>query len=109
MSKKQEWTVRVVNVFDRTIGRGLYHELPSLWVEQLRYLGHLKVLAEHDDRSVLEFCAPKGSDSKVWSDMNAERMRSFGINAASAPKWDSATDRPLTENGSSFGTTRQWA
>lgn len=31
---------------------------------------------------------PRGLDSKVWAEMNAERMRSFGINAAAAPKWE---------------------
>lgn len=91
--------------------------LNGLWVEQLRYMGYCKVLAVYDGRhepltpedrfmvergetgtftvryadnhsEILEFYAPAGhGDGRTWADQNAERMRSFGINAAAAPKW----------------------
>lgn len=84
MPRKQEWTIRVVNW---ETGNGL--ELGGLWTEQLRYMGHAKELAHFDEpaRDVIEFYAPKGSDSKIWSEQNAARMRGFGIDAAAAPKW----------------------
>jgi hypothetical protein len=95
--KKQVWTVRVVNYrptkplsFDNGI------PLPGIWLEQLRYMGFAKELADYDDRNVIEFYAPKGADTKVWADQNAARMRSFGIDAAAAPQWmDDTYDRPM--------------
>jgi hypothetical protein len=94
-ARKQEWTVRVINYED---GPGaLRNHLRGVWVEQLRYMGFVKELAnlENPPRTVLEFYAPKGIDSHVWAGQNAERMRSFGIDAAAAPKWDvDRYDRP---------------
>lgn len=86
MARKQEWTVRVV-VWET--GNSL--DLPGIWVEQLRYLGYARELASFDEpaRTVVEFYCPnqRGMDTKVWADQNAARMRSFGIDAAAAPKW----------------------
>lgn len=94
MARKQEWTVRVVNYHRDNHGVGKIvrnygqNELPSMWLEQLRYMGFAKELADYEDRNVLEFYAPRGADSRIWADQNAARMRSFGIDAAAAPKWD---------------------
>lgn len=87
MPKKQEWTVRVVQLNVGSIEQ--MNHLPGVWVEQLRYMGHARELAQLDnpDRVVIEFYAPRGTDSRIWAGQNAERMRSFGINAAAAPKW----------------------
>lgn len=84
MARKTIWTVRVI-VFDTR--NGLY--LSGPWQEALRYMGHVRVLAHFDnpDRDVLEFGAPKGLDARVWCEQNAARMRSFGIDAAPAPRW----------------------
>lgn len=86
--KKQEWTVRVVNWEQDQVFRGS-NILSGVWVEQLRYMGLAKELASYDDRNVIEFYCPnlKDYDSKVWAEQSAERMRSFGIDAAAAPKW----------------------
>lgn len=86
MAKKQEWTVRIVNHLP---SRPLENTnlLPGIWVEQLRYMGFAKELADFENRTVIEFYAPRGADSKVWADQNAARMRSFGIDAAAAPAW----------------------
>lgn len=95
MPRKQVWTVRVVN-FEDSPG-SLRNHLRSLWVEQLRYMGHAKELASFEDppRTVIEFYCPHGLDSRIWAQQNAERMRSFGIDAAAAPKWDDDRyDRP---------------
>lgn len=96
MARKVEWTVRVVNHG----GDGPREDpdpnrLRGLWVEQLRYMGYAKELASFEDprRQVLEFYAPKGLDSKAWAEQNAARMRSFGIDAAATPKWDSIDER----------------
>lgn len=86
MAKKQEWTVRVI-VYET--GNSL--DLPGIWMEQFRYMSYARELANFDNpgRTVLEFYCPdkKGQDTKVWADQNAARMRSFGIDAAAAPKW----------------------
>lgn len=101
MKRKIEWTIRVINYGDdpaesaqRVIGSRNCH-LRGLWVEQLRYMGYVAELdkLENPTRNVLEFYAPKGLDSKVWADQNAARMRSFGIDAAAAPKWNGEGER----------------
>lgn len=96
MASKRVWTVRVVQMgdpSDRSTMAGR-DRIGGLWIEQMRYLGYLNVLKEWDGTDagteVLEFLPFAGVDSKSWADMNAERMRSFGINAASAPKWENA-------------------
>lgn len=86
MAKKMQWTIRVVNRKDAA-------RISGLWIEQLRYMGHIRELAMHDDREVLEFCSPAGQDNTVWCEQNAARMRSFGIDAVVAPKWDEERGR----------------
>lgn len=101
MARKIEWTVRVINYGDdpcessaRVTGTRNCH-LRGLWVEQLRYMGMAGELATFEDpqRTIIEFYAPKGLDSKVWAEQNAARMRSFGIDAAAAPKWNGEGER----------------
>ena len=66
----------------------------SQLIEQLRYMGHAQELGhfgigEPHERLVIEFYAPKGTDSHEWAKINATRMRSFGFNAEPAPAWRS--------------------
>lgn len=97
---KTEWTVRLINFkpaerpAERQIFRGDNEWLSGLWVEQLRHMGFARELAEFDDpeRTVVEFYAPRGTDSQHWAKENAERMHSFGFNAVAAPRWDRGTD-----------------
>lgn len=89
--KAQPWTVRVVNMHAEDGPRvTVSNYLPGVWIEQLRYLGLVRVLASFETRDVIEFRCPntKDMDCKVWAEQNAERMRSFGINAAACPQWD---------------------
>jgi hypothetical protein len=103
MPRKPEYTVRVVQFIDQNIGSALVENdnIPSVWVEALRYMGHAKELAhitepsEGPERVVIEFYAPRGLDTQVWANHNAERMRTFGINAAAAPKWESGIGASL--------------
>jgi hypothetical protein len=83
--KKVEWTVRVVSF------EGTRDELPGVWIEQLRKMGYARAIGsfENPDRTVVEFYAPRGLNDYVWSRQNAERMCSFGLCAAPAPKWGS--------------------
>lgn len=79
-------TVRVINNTDSRLNPAL----PGVWVEQLRYMGLVRVLAPSaPDHAydVLEFNAPKGQNGEVWARQNAERMRSFGFDAVVAPPW----------------------
>jgi len=88
VSTKQRWTVRVVMFHDDRLNP----QIPGVWVEQLRHLGCLRILKEADDRTVLEFDYPgdpRGVDTKVWAEQEAERMASFELNAVAAPQWSS--------------------
>lgn len=84
--RKPEWTVRVINWEEERITRNY---LPSLWVEQLRYMGLARELAQHENRTVVEiYCRePTKTDTRIWAEQNAARMKSFGIDAVAAPKW----------------------
>jgi len=90
-------TVRVVNFEDKT--HYPKNHLAGVWVEQLRYMGHVRVLREYTGNDampeVLEFEAPKGVDAEVWCQQNAERMSSFGISAVVAPKWGTTKEEHL--------------
>lgn len=79
--RKKEYVVRVVQVEgDEAIN--------SAFLECLRYAGYIDT-HEVDPEGLTTCCfdirAPHGLNSKLWSEMNAERMRSFGFNAVSAP------------------------
>ena len=103
MPRKQEWTVRVVQITSDQIPAPLAKrdELPGVWIECLRYMGLAHELATLDnpERNVIEFYAPHGYDSQVWANQNADRMRSFGINAAAAPKWERGQPLEVRHDG----------
>lgn len=77
---KRNWVIRVVLAQE---------EIPSnVWFECLRYAHIIRKHRDDDSGMCFDILCPKSiSDSKVWSQMNAERMQSFGINAVSAPEW----------------------
>lgn len=60
----------------------------GMFIEQLRYAGLLTVVRETEAENqvdtwfVCQMRAPKGLNAAVWAQQNAERMQSFGINAA---------------------------
>lgn len=58
----------------------------SLLIEQLRAAGIVSVVrdtcGEDGEHFMLQICCPKGPyDTRQWAEMNASRMRSFGLNA----------------------------
>jgi hypothetical protein len=63
------------------------HALGS-FIECLRYAGLIDV-HETDPEGLTTLCfdirPPNSVDSKVWAEMNAKRMQSFGYNAVAAP------------------------
>jgi len=89
--KKVYWTVRVVQFTDHI--KYSTNHLPGVWVEQLRHLGYLRELAtfdspNSDERLVFYFSFPgstRGVNTQRWAVAEAQRMRSFGINAVAAP------------------------
>lgn len=93
-----QWVVRVVNPIPshnpkRTWGPSMH----GAWVESLRRMGYLRVVRPYDGRNpyeVFEISAPRGVDSKIWADGNAERMKTFGIDAAAAPEWRNGDPQP---------------
>jgi hypothetical protein len=115
MPAKQQWTVRVVvyrsnptgipelsrNAASRREVRDAQYEYLGLWIEQLSRMGFARELASLDgalatERVVLEFGpAPHGYDSRAWAENNAARIRSFGLNAVAAPRWDNT--KPVSE------------
>lgn len=79
-------TVRVIHDTDSRLNP----PIPGVWLEQLRYMGLVRILAPataHTKYEVLEFSAPPKTNAEVWARQNAERMASFGINAVAAPPW----------------------
>jgi len=82
---KQEWTVRITVPQD-----GRDYNRCGLWLgELLRYAGLSRRLQENPEE-VYELYCPKGtSDDKSWAKRNSERIRSFGIGAFAARKWQS--------------------
>ena len=83
MAKRLIWTIRIViRHSDRM------NAFPGLWIEQFRRAGYLKILHENDERIILEMICPHHREPTLpWAEMNAERMKSFGINAAATPQW----------------------
>lgn len=80
----RRWVVRVVlpTKLDNT-----YHVDPA-FIECLRRAGLVQVQpTASSDTQVVDLIAPCKNvpDTKLWADMNAERMRSFGYNAVAAP------------------------
>jgi len=53
----------------------------GLLIEQLRYMRLLSVVRDNDNGYVLRVPAPAFANADIWATRNAERMRSFGLNA----------------------------
>lgn len=93
MSKKQ-YCVRVVCIADPIIPPSVSDYPSEIFIECLRYAG---LITPHNSdefiivdgigcaKQVFDIECPHGLDSKVWSEQNAKRMKSFGYNAVSAP------------------------
>jgi hypothetical protein len=99
MPAKYKPTIRCV-VFKNAVPNNW---LNTVWVEQLRYMGVMQCLAELDtdrpeERMVLEIYPPVKMtqvQQSDWCVTNASRMKSFGINAIVAPKWEMGKN-PIT-------------
>lgn len=78
MAKTQKWVVRVVLTDKQESALGAF-------IECMRYAGHAGSINYTDNASWFDIPCPAGLDSQRWSAMNAERMRTFGFNAVSAP------------------------
>ncbi len=79
MAKAMKWVVRVVIHLDES-------REPFSLVESFRYAGLVKVHPTQMTSFCFDMLPPHVSDSKIWAEMNAERMRSFGYNAEAAPQ-----------------------
>lgn len=94
--RKTVWTVRIVLDYTYPAQMGRMEEMrngrDAWWLgEALRYAGFSRRLEETTDRGVYELRCPHGNDGHVWATQNAERLRSFGLNAQPAPAWDGLT------------------
>lgn len=55
-------------------------------IECLRYAGTIRIIQDDDSAQVIDLYPNKNiGNSKVWSEQNSARMRTFGWNAVSAP------------------------
>lgn len=94
MAKRIEWTVRIIIHYESGIDQR-HAGRDGWWLgEALRYAGLSARLAEFSEpnrREVFELYAPRGVEPKVWADQNAARLRSFGVDAAAAPRWSALT------------------
>jgi hypothetical protein len=64
----------------------------SLLIECLRYAGLLQIHETDGDHLCFDILPPKHIVvTGDWAKANAERMRSFGLNAEAAPKWTPMT------------------
>ena len=81
MAAKKEYVVRVVVFNGPNAG---YDDVTKL-LESLRYAQVIDLHREDHESTCFDIICPHGLDSKTWSEMNANRMQSFGYNAVSAP------------------------
>lgn len=88
---KRKYVVRVVQLSSEGCDDKPFS---GLALEQLRYAGlitwHIRDAEGNDGvvKDVFDIHAPAKVDSKIWAEMNAERMQTFGINAVCAPEWE---------------------
>ena len=88
----KKYVVRVVvPVVERQMYRDPPPDVGPTFLECLRYAGLVEVHENNDERKVFDIKAPYGLDSLNWSRANAERMKTFGYNAVSAPSTDPVT------------------
>jgi hypothetical protein len=80
---KREYVVRVVYNEDFIMDKSTFGD--GAFIECLRYAGVVTKHESSTSTACFDIHCPKGLDSKNWSEQNARRMQSFGINAVSAP------------------------
>ena len=83
---KKAQVVRIIMSNDDALGIQPTDQV-RLFLEQLRYAGIVKICKDDELRMVIDLYAPKGVIADSWAESNANRMRSFGINAVKAPAW----------------------
>lgn len=91
--RKREWTIRIIIHHEAGVDRR-FADRDSWWLgEALRYAGISRRLAtfENPAREVFEIRRAGEPGTETWAHMNAERLRSFGMDAAAAPAWGNMT------------------
>ena len=84
---KKLYVVRVVIPNIPENAPPLQQRVDGAIIECLRYAGIVNVHYDDEKGQCFDIYPPKHywSESKRWSEMNAERMETYGFNAASAP------------------------
>jgi len=70
--------------------RPLAQIVDSTFIDCLRYAGLITVHRDDETGQCFDLVAPGDQDSQAWSEENADRMKSFGYNAVSAPSTEDA-------------------
>ena len=104
----KEWVIRIVQFAEDSI-HARQRDLRSLWLEQLRRAGIIKIHIDQEQvpdpaqpgeylyKSLFDLYAPRHiakDTTQAWAEQNASRMQSFGINAVAAPKWETTIGTP---------------
>lgn len=81
--RKKKYVVRVV-IPTVENSPPLAQRVDGAFLECLRYAGIVTVHRDNEEGQVFDIHSPFGAGDKAWSEMNAQRMQSFGYNAVSA-------------------------
>ena len=85
--KGHKWVVRIVlHRKDPCLNSQDERIMDTPFIECLRYAGLLSVQRDDESGMCIDLHCPSAAyDSQVWAQRNAERSKTFGINAAAAP------------------------
>ena len=82
--KKQRWAVRIVTDSENSHDQSL---TGNPMIECLRRMGHVRIHRDDQTGMCFDILAPAGIvDTQEWAKGNADRMRTFLINAVAAPE-----------------------
>jgi len=89
MPRKPRWVVRIVTMREELDGEGssLGNHTIGEFIECMRYAGMIKIHRDDGTGMCFDLLPPgyPGIDTRIWAQMNADRMKSFGFNAECAP------------------------
>jgi hypothetical protein len=103
----KRWVVRVVEFTPTDPFKDYSHRtLSGVWLEQLRRLDMINLIIQDEIvevagqemfKNVFDIYCPQRistQETKFWAERHAERMVTFGLNAAAAPEWKAGDARP---------------
>lgn len=84
------WVVRIIQryEYETALDKILENPMPESWVECLVHAGMAdRVETGEDNHLVFDLLPPAGvTNTRAWAEAEAGRIKSFGMNAAAAPR-----------------------